>query len=131
VQEQPREGNGDQRKCRPAAEQPHGRAPTPLTRGPARDNNRRTNEGANTDADADAPPLFRRVSQNLAAATMLLRGCSEAVTSEERRVRQQLKALLEAAAAQQAESSASLQRSERGRAGALSAHGLNPPPSQH
>jgi hypothetical protein len=62
---------------------------------------------------------------------MLLRGCSEAVTSEERRVRQQLKALLEAAAAQQAESSASLQRSERGRAGALSAHGLNPPLSQH
>jgi hypothetical protein len=31
---------------------------------------------------------------------MLLRGCLEPVTSEERRVRQQLKALLEAAAAQ-------------------------------
>jgi hypothetical protein len=45
-------------------------------------------------------------------------------------VRQQLKALLEAAAAQQAENSASRQRSERGRAGG-SAHGLNPPPSQH
>jgi hypothetical protein len=45
-------------------------------------------------------------------------------------VRQQLKALLEAAAAQQAENSASRQQSERGRAGA-SAHGLNPPPSQH
>jgi hypothetical protein len=57
-------------------------------------------------ADADAPPLFRRVSQNLAVAAMLLRGCPEAATSKERRVRQQLKALLEAAT-QQAESSAS------------------------
>jgi hypothetical protein len=46
-------------------------------------------------------------------------------------VRQQLKALLEAAAAQQAESSSSLQRSERGRAATPSAHGPNPPPSQH
>jgi hypothetical protein len=45
-------------------------------------------------------------------------------------VRQQLKALLEAATAQQAESSAPRQRSERGRAGAPSAHGPNPPPSQ-
>jgi hypothetical protein len=50
----------------------------------------------------------------------------------ERWVRQQLKALLEAAAAaQQAESSASCQRSERGRAGAPTVHGPNPPPSQH
>jgi hypothetical protein len=62
---------------------------------------------------------------------MLLHGCPEAATSEERRVRQQLKALLEVAAAQQAESSASRQRSERGWAGAPSAHGTNPPPSQH
>jgi hypothetical protein len=46
------------------------------------------------------------VSQNLAVAAMLLRGCPEAATSKERRVRQQLKALLEAAT-QQAESSAS------------------------
>jgi hypothetical protein len=45
-------------------------------------------------------------------------------------VREQLKALLEAAAAQQVESSASCQRSERGRAGAPSAHSLNPPPPQ-
>jgi hypothetical protein len=45
-------------------------------------------------------------------------------------VRQQLKVLLEAAAAQQAESSASRQRSERGWAGAPSAHGPNTPPSQ-
>jgi hypothetical protein len=34
---------------------------------------------------------------------MLLRGCPEAATSEERRVRHQLKALLEETAAQQAE----------------------------
>jgi hypothetical protein len=46
-------------------------------------------------------------------------------------VRQRLKALLEAAMAQQVESSALRQRSERGRAGAPSAHGLNPPSSQH
>jgi hypothetical protein len=63
---------------------------------------------------------------------MLLRGYPEVATSEERRVRQQLKALLEAAAAaQQAESSASRQRSERGRAGAPSTHDPNPPASQH
>jgi hypothetical protein len=55
----------------------------------------------------------------------------EVATSEERRVRQQLKVLLEVAAAQQAESSASRQRLERGWAGALSAHGLNPLPPQH
>jgi hypothetical protein len=61
---------------------------------------------------------------------MLLRGYTEAATSEERPVRQQLKALLEAVVAQQAESSTSRQRSERGRAGAPSAHGPNPPPSQ-
>jgi hypothetical protein len=46
-------------------------------------------------------------------------------------VHQQLKALLETAVAQQAESSTSHQRSERGRAGAASAHGPNPPPSRH
>jgi hypothetical protein len=60
----------------------------------------------------------------------LLRGCPEPAT-EERWVHQQVKALLEAAAAQQAKNSASRQRSEQGRAGAPSAHGSNPPPSQH
>jgi hypothetical protein len=45
-------------------------------------------------------------------------------------VHQPLKALLEAAA-QQAVSSASRQRSERGQAGAPSAHGPKLPPSQH
>jgi hypothetical protein len=44
-------------------------------------------------------------------------------------LRQQLKVLLEAVAAQQAESSASRQRSERGRVRAPSSHGPNPPPS--
>jgi hypothetical protein len=93
----------------------------------------RANEGSNVDTntDADAPPIFRWASQNLTAVAMLLCSCLEAATSEERRVRQQLKVLLEAAAAQQAESSASCQHSERGRAGAPSTHGLNPPPSQH
>jgi hypothetical protein len=62
---------------------------------------------------------------------MLLCGCPEAATSEERRVRRQLKALLEAAVAQQAESSASRQHSERGQAGAPYEHGPNLPPSQH
>jgi hypothetical protein len=54
---------------------------------------------------------------------MLQHGCLEAATSEERRVRQQLKALLEATTTQQVESSASRQHLERGRAGASSAHG--------
>jgi hypothetical protein len=57
--------------------------------------------GANVDAniDTDALPLFRHASQNLTAAAMLLRGCPEPATSEERRVRHQLKALLQTAAA--------------------------------
>jgi hypothetical protein len=86
MQEEPREGNGDRLERCPATDQQHGRAPTPPACGPARDNNRRANEGANVDANtnADAPPLFRWASQNLAAAAMLLRGCPEAVTSEER-----------------------------------------------
>jgi hypothetical protein len=58
----------------------------PLGRGLVRDNNRRANEGANIDANvnADAPPLFWRASQNLAAMAMLLRGCPEAATSDDR-----------------------------------------------
>jgi hypothetical protein len=61
---------------------------------------------------------------------MLLRSCPKPTTSEERRVRQQLKMLLEATTAQQAESSASRQRLEHERAGAPSVHGLNQPPPQ-
>jgi hypothetical protein len=62
---------------------------------------------------------------------MLLRGCPEPATFEERWVREQLKALLEAIAAQQAKSLASCQSLEHGRASAPSAHSPNPPPSQH
>jgi hypothetical protein len=126
VQGEPREENDNRRERRPAADQLRGRAPTSPVRAPEPDNNRRANGDANV--DAGAPPLFRRASQNLAIAAMLLRGCPEPATSEERRMREQLKALLEAATAQQAESSASRQRPERGRAGAPSTHGPNPPP---
>jgi hypothetical protein len=61
VQGEPREGNGDRRERRPAADQPHGRAPTPPACRPTPYNNRRANGGVNVDAntDADAPPLFR------------------------------------------------------------------------
>jgi hypothetical protein len=81
----------------------------PPAHGRALDDNQRANDGAN--ANADDPPVFRLAFQNLAAAAMLLRGCPEPATSVERRVRQQLKALLEAAAAQQVESSTSRQHS--------------------
>jgi hypothetical protein len=64
VQEQPREGNGERQERLLAAEQPRARASTPLARGRTRDNDRRANKGTNINAntDADAPPLFRRVS---------------------------------------------------------------------
>jgi hypothetical protein len=39
VQKVPREGNGERRDRRPAAEQPRARAPTPPARGPAHDDN--------------------------------------------------------------------------------------------
>jgi hypothetical protein len=122
--------NGNQRECRPVASQPRGRAPTPPVRAPEPNNDQHADEGANVNTGADTPPLFWRASQNLAAAAMLLRSCPEPATSEERRVRQQLKTLLEAAVAQQAESSASRQRSESRRVGAPSTHGPNPPPPQ-
>jgi hypothetical protein len=80
VQDQPRGGNDERRERLPAAEQPQARAPTPPAPGRTRDNDRLANEGANVDANLPG-------------------GCSEASTSEERRVHQQLKALLEAAAA--------------------------------
>jgi hypothetical protein len=89
VQGEPREGNGARRERRLAADQPHGRAPTPPARGPEPDNNQCANAGANVDANADANtlPLFRRASQKLATVAMLLRGSPEPATSEERRVR--------------------------------------------
>jgi hypothetical protein len=101
VQGEPREENGNRRERRLAVDQLRGRSPTPPARASELDNNRHANGGAN--ANADAPPIFRRASQNLAAAAMLLCGCPEPATSEERRAREQLKAPLEAVAAQQAE----------------------------
>jgi hypothetical protein len=58
-------------------------------RAPELDNNRCANAGANINIDTDAAPLFRRASQNLAAAVMLLCDCTELATFKERRVRQQ------------------------------------------
>jgi hypothetical protein len=82
--------NDERQQRRLAAEQPQAHAPTPPARGCMRDYDRRANESANINANAggDAPLLFRRVSHNLAAAAMLLHGCPEAATSEERRVHQ-------------------------------------------
>lgn len=71
------------------------------------DVNRHIHKDATVD-DGDAP-LFKSASQNLAAAAMLLRGCPELATPKGRRVRQQLKTLLEMAVAQEAESSVSCQ----------------------
>jgi hypothetical protein len=84
AQEGPRERNDDQRERCPAADQPHGRAPTPLESGLARDNNRRANEGTNVDAntDVDAPPLFRRASQS--RRTLSLRPCCCAAARRQR-----------------------------------------------
>jgi hypothetical protein len=133
VQEQHREGNGERQERRPAVEQTQARALTLSARGCTRDNDRCANEGLNVDANtgSDAPPLFRRASQNLAAVAMLLRDFPKAATSKERQLRQQLKALLKAAATQQAESSASCQQSECNRGVAPSAHRPNPPPSRN
>jgi hypothetical protein len=132
VQEQRCEGNDERQDRRPAFEQPRVRALTPLARGRTHEDNRHTSEGANVDANGntndDTPPIFRRASQNLAVAAMLLRGCPEVATSKERRVFQELKALLKAAAAQQAESSASHQWSARDRGAAPSVHRQDPSP---
>jgi hypothetical protein len=75
VQDESRDGNGNRHERRPAADQSHGRAPTPPVRVLEPDNNRRANGGANANVDADAPLLFQRAPQNLAAAAMLLHGC--------------------------------------------------------
>jgi hypothetical protein len=56
--------------------------PTPPARAPEPNNDQRANEGANV--NADAPPLFRRASQNLTVAALLLRSCPDPATSEER-----------------------------------------------
>jgi hypothetical protein len=59
------------------------------------------------DARAGLPPAFSGVSQNLAAAAMLLRTMSEPSTTEGRRIQGELKDLLEDVAVRRAESSAS------------------------
>jgi hypothetical protein len=59
------------------------------------------------DARARLPPTFSGVGQNLAAAAMLLRVMPEPSTTEGRRIQGELKGLLENAAVQRAESSAS------------------------
>ena len=59
------------------------------------------------DEGSEQPLVFNRASQNVAAAAMLVRAMPEPSTTEGRRVRGELRDLLETAAVQQAESSAS------------------------
>jgi hypothetical protein len=59
------------------------------------------------DVMAGLPPAFSGVSQNLAAAAMLLQAMLEPSTTEGRRIQGELKGLLENAAVRRAESSAS------------------------
>ena len=54
--------------------------------------------------DDEAFPHFARASQNITVAMALLHGLLEAATLEDRRVHREIRALLEHAAAQQAES---------------------------
>ena len=67
----------------------------------ARDVNQRIIE------DDDALPHFTRVSQNIAAATALLRGLSGPMTPEDCRAHREIRMLLKRATAQQAESTLS------------------------
>ena len=59
------------------------------------------------DEGSEQPPVFNRASQNVAAVAMLVRAMPEPSSTEGRRVRGELQDLLETAAVQQAESSAS------------------------
>jgi hypothetical protein len=68
----------------------------------AHDVNRRINEDRVID-----PPIFARANQNVAAAAMLLRNMPKPSNTDTRRVRDEIRELLETAAMQQAESSAS------------------------
>ena len=54
--------------------------------------------------DNEALPHFAWVSQNIAAATALLRGLLRPTTPEDHRAHREIRTLLERAAAQQAES---------------------------
>jgi hypothetical protein len=59
---------------------------------------------------AGEPPVFGRASQNVVMAAMLLRNMPEPSNPEARWARDEIRGLLEAAAMQQAESSASRRR---------------------
>ena len=61
----------------------------------------------NNDEGSEQPPIFNRASQNIMAAAMLVRAMLEPSTTEGRWVHGELRDLLETAAVQQAESSAS------------------------
>ena len=61
----------------------------------------------NEDEGSEQPPIFNRASQNVVAAVMLVRMMPEPSTTEGRWVHGELRDLLETAAVQQAESSAS------------------------
>ena len=80
---------------------PRARGPANGARGHARQVHLNT-----TDRGTD-PPQFARASQNIAAATMLLRGLSEPNDPRERAIHQNLRALLETVVVQQAECSVS------------------------
>ena len=58
-------------------------------------------------ADDEALPCFARASQNIATATALLHGLTEAAMPEDHQAHREIHTLLERAAAQQAESSLS------------------------
>ena len=80
---------------------PHAHGPAGCAQGHARQVQRDiVNEGNDV-------PQFARAGQNIAAAAMLLRGVPELVDPQERAVYRNLRVLVEAAAVQQAESSAS------------------------
>jgi hypothetical protein len=82
VQGEPRDGNGNRRERRPAADQPHGRAPTPPVRTPEPDNNRRANGSTNANADADAPLLFHSHAAARLLGARNLRGATSAPAVE-------------------------------------------------
>jgi hypothetical protein len=63
VQGEPDNVNDNRREHCPSASQSHGRASTPPARALEPNNDQLANEGANVNASADAPPLFRRASQ--------------------------------------------------------------------
>jgi hypothetical protein len=67
-------------------------------------------ERINADADVDKMPTLARASQKLVAAATLLRSMPEPSTPEGRNLRREAQALIEHAAVEQAESSASRMR---------------------